>query len=540
MEKILKGKNLFFLFNIFIILIIFFFIKLLQKNSVMIMHDIFMPFEFNIFNSYGRIPGQVIGYLLNNFLPDLFNLHPNDYRAGLGSTIFTVIYIILLFVFSYCFFLGNYKEKSIFSYFETGFLLIFSSLLFCLPIGLSFVKNSYPLVFSQFREYTVVSEYTLGLIPFFLFIFLLYKVFINNFKLDKKQVYLYSFIFFLTSFWNEFLMLTSLFVLTFLLLLYKKKTINIFKENYLIFISYFAGIFVFILFSDFFSGNTIASYEYSFIDSFKNIFIYFKLFIKSFSYFVIFDKLIYFILIFLFSFLVLKFDKEKGKEIVFFNFSILFGVLTTLFSSILFINLTSEFFLFLKTSFVILYTDILIAICLIILGRVYFYKPNIVKKISFIILFIVLNTAYAAYGYLNYNKYISYFQKIKVQAYRIEELTILYTIKDKIIKYPVSYALENHFFNRRGNIHFASEENKVSNYENFYVAIYKKYYNNEEDEFRYIFRSDKEVFKEYAAMLKEFGYDYVTDFYILYSKNPFTEMRNKYINELTKRESTYD
>lgn len=232
MKLIFKEKILFM--NIFVSFIIYFLIVLSQKYTCVIFHGYNYPWQDY---SIGRFPAFCYEFLFNNFLPNLFNMSPNDFRSGggLGCILISLVSFSICFLFARFFFLNVQKLKDIFKRKE-----------YILVISLSFLFIFSPIIGLKFYDYLfriedlgVSSEYFLNLVLLLSFLSLFFldiknKDTHNN---DKKYYMTIVIISFMTGAYNELTNLMAFFdVLLMLLFLFFFDKEKLYNKNILFFV----------------------------------------------------------------------------------------------------------------------------------------------------------------------------------------------------------------------------------------------------------------------------------------------------------------
>lgn len=499
-------KNCIFSVNLLIIFSFFVILMKIQKFSVMTAHDIFMPFIFDIKNSAGRLIGDFIAYLLNNYLPAFFNLHPNDFRCSIGASILSLFFITISLLCSKLFFISIKNNQICFKYWEFIFIIIFSFYMLKLPFCYLFVDSDIPLMFAILDHQVIFCEYYLGLIPFIFSIYFLYEILILDKIIPFNKKILYSINFFIIAFWNEYLQVILALILSSALFLFKNRAKDLLKNNFQIILSFVIGAILFYIFSDYFSGQTIATYEYNIYDQFLKIPNEFNSYIKEYICFVIIQKL-YLIIPIIIMLIYLK-NKNTSK----YTLSIILGCMLTLFLGIFMIDTVEEKYIFQKEVFNIIYNYILVFLCLILSGQIYFKNRNKSKIILFVSFFTITNIFFTLNAIKLYYKDIDLFKLKKITMYNIEERNTYFSLKKEFVKLPECY-LSLDFI----NLPYINTKNIIDvklSTDGFNTIFIEKYYNIKV--IGYVFKREEcNLSKKYDINNK-----------ILYDKLAFTKLRN--------------
>ena len=516
-------NNIILYINIFIILLLFILLIKIQEFSVLNLHDLQMPFNFLKIKSAGRLPGDFIAYFINNFIPASLNIHPNDARKSVSAVLIAIPFILTSIALTNAFFLNDNKKIFLLKRFECIFILPFSFFILKLPICYIFYNVNYPYIFSIIDQHINYTEYLLGILPFFIFLSILFKLYFDNIKLSKIQKIFYSFIFFIVPFWNEFFLLSGIIILIFMYIFFQERTKNVFNNNLFLYISFIIGFCSFFIFSDYLSGNTIATYDYNFIVFLKKIPPNIYIFTKNFVILMILQKWYFYVLLFIFSFLAIKQDKANYKILIFI-YIVIISSMITIYSTIFMIDIYYSIrFLFFNSHYSIIFSCILVYTILILLGII---SDNKNKKIFFIT-FTIINILFSIFSIINYNSFIKYIKQIKVYSYNIEKIYIKSKLNDEMPKFPIEYArIPTTLFFPYMNFDDNEAKNyigKVYDYESFYKCFLTDYYElNNEKGYMFI---DCETEKGSNSICLETD----EDDYILYGKYPFTNLKNIYI-----------
>ena len=233
-----KKRGIVFIINIVVLCIVFFLILESQKYAHIHMHDFVMPYldDMNslesiksIFFEAGRLPARFISFLLLNWLPEFFEINPNDFIAsrGLGGILLSIFILFSCFILTKVFFITEKNEKNLLKRVE--FPLIFISISMAFAITLKNKITLYPLF--GISEYATYFEYLCPFVFFVCFYLFLFKILVDINVFKNKKIYFSLMLInaFLLGFWSEtyiVLILSSLFFLMIVLLISKKNSKN--------------------------------------------------------------------------------------------------------------------------------------------------------------------------------------------------------------------------------------------------------------------------------------------------------------------------
>lgn len=192
--KLNKSKYVYI--NITICVILYFIIINLSKYSYLTIHEYIYPY---INGFVIRIPAQIGSFLFINFLPKLFNINPNDFKAiGFGGLVlFPFVYFLIIHIFSKGFFLTSYPSldnedkigMKIFCKKEYAFAITYSFLFLTTMLKYCNFHNSVRIL-----DTVITTDYFVSYIFFFSLFIILYKLIFIEKNQKNKELLIYSFI----------------------------------------------------------------------------------------------------------------------------------------------------------------------------------------------------------------------------------------------------------------------------------------------------------------------------------------------------------
>lgn len=465
----LKKDNFFIIFlNLIMFAFLFWIVFSFQQNFYLQRHDYLYPYMifdrnyFEFITSNGRVIPSIIYSLIKVFGFCVLKIHSQDYICGLEAIIKSMVFLMLCFVFSCGFSLNKKYSLSFIFTKENLFILPLSFCLLAVPIYS--VYDSY-IYFGQIRETVVFFEYFVGLL-FYLsfFVCFLYLSFTKK-EINLSQKILISLNSFLLGAWGEIYNVSVFFSIIILFVFFNKIKINILKSrNYLyLIIPFFIGLVFFYIFSDYFSGVSIANHPYGDGELFDNIRNYFFDFIYAYFKFLIFDKIFLFFIIVICSLYILKKKNYESNVLLITSLSIIIGYLImNLFFIIYRENVIN--YLFLRELNEHIYVIIIEFVIFLFVGYIYANNDkikHIIQKIIFIfslcIFLLCINC------YINVSK--GDFQSRTI-CYLFEKISLIYNILGESIIMPISFSTEEQY--RNGNIYMIYDKYGYFKYDGEY------------------------------------------------------------------------
>ena len=436
MKKLLENKilvlNVVFSF-LFLILIIF-----SQKFTFVMGHGYFYPWVSSL--ETARFPSVCYEYLLNNFFPNILNINSNDFRSGVGfACIFmSLIYFAICLVFTNGFFLNTEEKKSIYDRKEFIFVFFLSFILLSLPLG--YLDGDYANYF-RIEDLGCYAEYFLNYLPLFMYFFFFFYCVKNKENIKFKKIHLFILIIFsfMTGAYNEITNLTAFFssvIMLFLLFFYDKE--RLFNKNILYpLIPFCLGMVHYYFICDSFNNVSLGQHNINLYDSFLNSLTCFDSFFSKFYLVMIKSKIIYFILIGVLSYFVLRKRNKILNISVLFVFSLFLGYLIVNILT-LFVGKVSGYnsFLFERYLQDSMYVNVLEYSILVLFGTIYASteKKNVIRIILIISILILGLILGVSYNKVNQEKNVQ-----KQFFYNFDKRNIVYSILGEVAIYPKSY-----------------------------------------------------------------------------------------------------
>ena len=433
MNSILKEKTL--LLNIFVSFIIYFLIVLSQKYTCVIFHGYIYPWAHY---SWGRFPAFCYEFLFNNFLPNLFNMNPNDFRSGfgLGCILISLVSFFICFLFVRFFFLNIQKFEDIFKRKEYIFVIFLSFLFVFSPIiGLKFYDY-----FFRIEDLGVSSEYFLNL--FFLLSFLFLFFFniknkdINN--MDKKYYIPIIVISFMTGAYNELTNLMAFFnILLMLLFLFFFDKERLYNKNILFFVvPLILGMIHYFIICNNFLNLVSGFYGVDVLDAILNSFYIVGSFFDKYIYMLLISKSLY-LLIILVLFLIILIKKDRTYNLLaFFALSFIFAYWIVNIFTVFVSEIYGNFFMFERYFQDNFYINMLELSILILLGIICDFLSK--KYIVNIILILLVLTQSILF--------IDFWQEVQKEKfciksflYNIDKQCLVYSSFGETVLLPESY-----------------------------------------------------------------------------------------------------
>jgi hypothetical protein len=429
-----KYLNLTIIPNILCIILSFFLIIQTQKYTVLVSHDLIYPWR----NLHLRMASQIYEYFFNNFLPNIFNMHPNDMRSnyGLSCIILSFLSVIICLLMTKAFFLES-RTKNIFL--EKNFFIIYA-------ISFLFIFNPFPSIFGDYinffrmEDLSIAAEYFFVLIPILLFLVTIYKITFSEYLPSKLAYCFYFIIFYILGSYNELTNIFSLlFIIVFILYLLiwdKTKLRN--KFLWYIILPFFISFIIFYTLQNQFTID-LKMYNADIINILKQSLSNLKYGFYEFFNFMILNNIILYLFIFILLAVSNKIieRKNKKKNIIGFAISIILGYLLTNAITIFAFGLVPDAeYAFKRDYYNVLYFNILEFAILALLGII--YKESKYKKILiyFIISFILIFSFkyIISYRIIQEHKYIT-----RNLVYKIEKINLIYTTLGETAIIPASF-----------------------------------------------------------------------------------------------------
>lgn len=520
-------ENKFLILNtILTILLLNFLCLFVNKYSILYVHGYIYPWS----NLHWRLPAQILETTLNNFLPNILSINPNDFRSGyqLGAIILYILFIIICFLFAKGFFLSEEKKENILKKKELLILLPLTALLMLEPI-LDYGIDTYVHIY-RFNDLAGSAEYFFNLIPLLIFIFSIYDITQNTNNINKKTLFLYSINSFITGYYNELTNLTSGFF-CFLFLMFcaiknKKEIKN--KKLFIILIPFCVG---FICYYSL-SGTTITgidNYGISLLENIATLKNNFDDILSCFTQIMIIKKgMFYLIIILLFSFLVKTKTKSKNR-IIAFSISLFFAYIFTNFCTIIFYPQSP--YLFERLYWDRLYVNILELIIIILFGALY-QKIEFKKSVTIIL---ILGLLISCHTFKDSNlKRENLIFDIKKTIYQIDKTNLIYSVLGETAILPEkllnSREIQDSFiFFMNSNTDYKERlcKNNYINkeyyfYDGYFETIYKQKYIGA------IYKDNDFAEKELETRLKLFDLKKETDEELKAKTIWFKDIQNKF------------
>lgn len=526
--------------NITMIIFILFIIFDSQKYTSLLCHDYFYPFNEYI---QGRVFSKTFCIILNNILPNMLNINPNDFRSGfsIGCCFLCFLSLIITVLFSLSFFISNHKISDILHKKEWLLILPISYIFINFPLN---AINTYYRNYFKMEDLAYTSDYFIVYIFFFSFIILLQRIMFHEYNpksyVSKTFCVLLSF---LLGMHNELFSITALFFLlifsTIIFCLDKKLLLN--RNLLLLIIPFLFGMCTYYIFTNNFE-IIIHHYGTSLSTTIQNGIISAKAFISQFYITMFKQKAIFYYVYFgLILLLCLKRDKQANYTI-YFSLSILIGYLLSNFSTIFVVGIyqNENYFMFQRDHFEIIYTNIIEFCILILLGKL--YEVTKIKTMFIFVIFTFLIFLTIAFS-IQYKKIQQLKFNIKTVVYNIDKYNLVYSTLGESSILPADFILPDHtgigIFHLENNFYYKNEENLRSRkcinskYFNKDYFGYKDYFNNIYDtEFiGTIFKDNKTAKNEVEKRLELFDDKLETIEHLKKTNINFTNMHSKYKNK---------
>lgn len=512
-----KKDNIIIFLNILMFIFIFWIVFLFQSNFYIVIHDYFSPF-LEEFNYSCRIPAAVLYRFTQNILPKVLSIHSQDFIVGIGAFIKSALFMSVCCVFSLGFFINSkesFKNKCQMN-------LIVFPLCFILSSCLFYSEFDFYTSFGQIKETVVYFEYFAGLLFYFAFFVCFLYVIPKNEKISLFLKILIILNSFLLGFWNELFNVATFFSIVLLFIFFIIFRYNNFHiRKLLIFVvPFFIGLICFYIYSDYFTGDSIASHVYGeneLITTIKSSFIpFFECYFNT----LFIDKLIFWFAIIILSFLI--YTKKYYNNILLITvFSIIAGYLIMNLFLIIYKDAPDvgySGFLFDRNLYKCLYINVMGFVIVILLGCLYNEYEKYRKYIAGILLLLLLlltSVFFTRYKYSNTedlnNRAVCYlFEKILVTYHLLGEHAIMPKSVLNVKEYGLYMYIYpfNHNFNYKMNEDNFKDGLFINSMENRYFDkpyIYFYYYFQYEYGMKFIgmrFVDDQVAYKELIKRLK--------------------------------------
>lgn len=472
MQKENKPNIILFL-NIAFIFAIVFATFLFQKNYFLFRHDYFLT-ESNIdfFFYCGRIPAGILHIFISHIIPNFLNLNVQDYCSGYRAIINAVLVGLIITTSALGF--NAYSTKPILKALLKPLFFIFALFAICsyaFPLELVDIPHSY---LGFICEVPYFIENSFGLTFYFIFFITLIRFIVNE---DKGNFFLYLFALLNTvivCLYNESFN-TSILLFIFVLFIINPK---IFKNKKVLFLQILPAIIttvIFFLSSSWMEGKG-ASHETNLIKELTNItgltLVNFGiLFFKN----LIWNKIIYFLLMIFMIFKLFQTKNENNIKISQICISLLIGFLLSNFLYLLVKDVANSYgctFLFERDINKFVYAQI-ITFSFIVIAGCFFSNFKI-----YINLFIALVCVLFGYSESIYYPNLTSYQKekleTKINVYEMEKINLIYNQLGESTIFPASYLEKNSF--RYGEIFTFFDQFKYDQKENYETFMKDKYF----------------------------------------------------------------
>ena len=433
-NSIIRKSNILILFNITVLLFVFFIVFNYQHYIFLYKHDSTLYYIDKIPPVTQRIPATLIYYFMNIFIPDKMNLHFQDYQSSYGAFIISCIYVVICYLFTNLFYITKNDKIPAIIQKDFSILFLLSFLLLTVPVFYLLTSFEITYYFLWIDEVLHFCEYFLGYIFLLPFLIILGKIIINETKIKNNFIlFFFCICAFLSSFWNELFSLTVFFtsiILMICLFIANKQLLLKNKELTLIILCAILGTLCFFLPGDHFS------HKYSIINMLYENLSRFPIFIEKYFKFIFFKKYIFWSLIILISLFIIrkkstlnnqKINKKINNTFML-CFSLLSGYLTTclfeIFGYGIIFNLDYSF----MREFDNIFYNHLLIITIYILSSALYYQlsgkieKNIIRSGIFIV--------FTIFSYIliqEYPKLTELKCRIKILLYKIEKTNLIYS-----------------------------------------------------------------------------------------------------------------
>lgn len=453
-------KNILSIINITILLLFFSLAYIYNHSSFLCGHDYFLPFEFNLFDLRApRVPALFLNYLYSTKLPAIFGMHPIDFRTNIFvSSVCSFLYICIIYLFSKIFYIFNQKNrnitfKSILQKKEN--IIIFPICFFLLDISVFSYLLKSPEAFEEacFHMFDIAEylEHNACYIVLFPLIYIISDILINNKKIKKKELLLYSFIGFLTGFWCEIINLITfiaLFSILIIMYFYDKERIK--KHSIIsIYLSFLFGvILVYFVFGHFNLNNVGSLGEYNILSNLPKNLANIDNFLHTFININIINK-VYYWCVFLFLLVlacIIQFCNKKQDFVLYKKINIAIIIILSIFFSLLISNFLFIFisharfeqgYLFERVQFQQIFINILSYLIIFILGIIYYQNNKLINYILCFALSIFLIFSSIIFTN-NYTELINIRYNSKKLVQEIEEKIVIYSSLKEAAILPTS------------------------------------------------------------------------------------------------------
>ena len=482
-KKYLNKKYIFPFISILTVIFAFLFLCNYMKYDFLINHDRFLI--FGVITSVVRICAMSLAFFFFIIIPAIFtHFNLNDIENTIAAYFKASAIIIMVYIYVKVFYMFSKEKMKDFS--RKSFPFVFLIIFFL------FFNNYFLGLYSIFdiSETFVFLDWGFNLIFYFLFMYVLAKIFIKKRVLSTKQMLFAVFLAFLLSISNEMYCVSAFISLSILLfimffsfifpfekikqlikrvnfskykqlsLIYeennntKKPEKTIFFQLLFIQLSMVIGGILFFFLSNYSSlenaggGHVVNWWEQillvpinlkPFIEEFINIYIY--------PYFLIY-------LIILLSILFILYKKPDNKSIKLLNFLFLIyaGVLAFILALIFGGTTNNGGFFLSHAPFIYSYIKILLFICVFLIGYIMntltslkeeVNQNNFIVAVIFILIFSVFYKYVLVNYFSDYKKYIKQTHLNRQVSYASDKIALISYKYDGIIQHPISFYMSH-------------------------------------------------------------------------------------------------
>ena len=448
------NKKIITFFNIFVILVLFCIFYIYNQSLFIFGHDRFHSYFADI-SSFSfpsaRFPALIINAFYQKILPNLFGMHPQDFKDNyIVCSVTSIYFIAIVIAFTQGFFV-SYKKQECFLFKKENIIL-----LPCCFLILALQRFD---LFCNFKDSAVFLEYHGYYIFYFLFFIILFQIILNNKPVSKVQIIFYSLMSFLLGIWSEFINIPVFLALLIIIfinrVIYRSDTEfqNILKNknSLCIILSFLIGFI-------FFYGHNGGSYginsfgtigEYNIISHFQENVLQIIPFTKEFIKVMFIDYYIIWV-VFISSFIclmlyLLKNPDKYGEKLLLLGLSMIAGFYITGYGTIIFLS-SRDRYLFNMYGFPLIGYHIVVFVSLIILG--YLYKNLKTRFLAFAIIVFLFLTVYLMSEALIpvYKETIESNTEVKIDIHNTEKTLIIYSIFGEAAIFPQEYNNKNSLF----------------------------------------------------------------------------------------------
>lgn len=526
-------KNKIFIFNIFVLFLLFLLCYKYMSYDVLVRHDRYYPFSpIQDILWHGRFFSKFMLRFFFGVIPSIFpNININDMANTVIAFFKSFTIILSVILYTKIFYISSNEDK------------LFNSnkkLFIVMPFIFLFVFNDSNLpLFSFMDSYdnTTFFDYNMNLLIYLFCIYILYLIFNKREKLSTLKLLIFSIIFFICSVTNEIYAANMFFVLILLilsdfisLLVNKIKNTNFQINNFLdikysilcgcLFLFFFIiGIVFYYLFSNYSTGyNVGGGHTINWKEQFFLIIPNISSFLYMFKINIIDRYTLYYILLIFAMIYILIYQRKYLSEIKFalilfisgiiFNLSLIVGGAT---------NNDGNFYIA-HPPIIYTYFYILLTVIVLILGIIFSNYSNIKSNskknkifyylVSFLLMCVIISNILNYFG--KYTVYINKMKKIHSRIIYTDNIALDTFSLTGMIFAPISdYRVEELYSSRYNNFNEKSEN-----------AMKKIVQKELSDEVSRIFVSDDydNEHNEYGNFYYEWNYD---NYYITYLQNVY-------------------